>query len=238
MDILAYQWIKAIEQHRYIWTTGMDGMVAAKMFGSVALCHSRGWGWVMCILGLVFLKSLSMTRQWVHPEQVCWWHQAEWCTWYNRRKGCYPEGPVPAWEVGSHEHNEAQHVQVQGAAPWLEQSHRWVQTGRRTHQGQAWWEGLGGSGGWKAGQELAVYAHNPESQQYLGLHKKRGSQKGEGDDCSPLLCLCVALPQSRLIWWVAALSTVGGMEKSWSLRSFPVHDGFYDSMNSSIENRR
>ena len=36
----------------------------------------------------------------MHPQQVCWWHQAEWCSWHIIRTGCHPEGPGQAGEVG------------------------------------------------------------------------------------------------------------------------------------------
>jgi len=52
----------------------------------------------------------------VHSQQVCWWHQAERCSWqkegmpsrWNRRKGCHPGRPGQTWEVGPHEPNEVQ----------------------------------------------------------------------------------------------------------------------------------
>jgi len=25
-----------------------------------------------------------------HRQKVCWWHQAVWCSWYDRRKGWHP----------------------------------------------------------------------------------------------------------------------------------------------------
>ena len=33
-----------------------------------------------------------------------------------------------------------------------------------------------------------IRAYNPEDQQYLGLHQKRGDQQGYRGDCPPLLC--------------------------------------------------
>lgn len=29
---------------------------------------------------------------WVHSQQICWWHRGEWCGWLTRRKGCHLEG--------------------------------------------------------------------------------------------------------------------------------------------------
>ena len=40
----------------------------------------------------------------------------------------------------------------------------------------------------KTGHEPAVCSCSPEGQQYLGLHQKKGGQRGKGGDHSPLLC--------------------------------------------------
>lgn len=42
-------------------------------------------------------------------------------------------------------------------------------------------------GGWKAGHELAVCSHRPESQSHPGLHQKKCGKYGEGGD--PALAL-------------------------------------------------
>lgn len=53
--------------------------------------------------------SLLMTKWvWVHPERVCRWHQAEWCSWSSRKKG---------WEtskVSLNQPHEFQQGQAQG----------------------------------------------------------------------------------------------------------------------------
>ena len=45
---------------------------------------------------------------WVHPQQVCWHHQAVWCSQHTGRKGCHLERPWQAWEVGWCELHEFQ----------------------------------------------------------------------------------------------------------------------------------
>jgi len=73
------------------------------------------WGLVMrgfppgSILGLVlFSIFIRDIVRW--PQQVCWWHQAEWCSWHNRRKGCHTEGSRHSQKVGTREHNEELHL--------------------------------------------------------------------------------------------------------------------------------
>ena len=68
---------------------------------------------------------------WVHPQQVCWWHQAEWCGRHARGKGCHPEGPWQAWEVGLWEPHEVQQGQVRGPSPGSGQSQAQIQAGRK-----------------------------------------------------------------------------------------------------------
>jgi len=98
----------------------------------VTLCS--GWGCPkscpskVC-LGINMLQNLFQWQRqwdWVYSQQVCWWHQAEWCRWSTRRKGCHPEGPGQAWKMGLQELNEIQHDQVQGVAPGLRQSQIYV----------------------------------------------------------------------------------------------------------------
>ena len=49
----------------------------------------------------------------VHPQRVCWWYQAKWCRWHNRKSGWHPEGPREAEEVGP---DEVQQGQEKGVA--------------------------------------------------------------------------------------------------------------------------
>ncbi|GAB0185946.1 mitochondrial enolase superfamily member 1 [Grus japonensis] len=71
--------------------------------------------------------------QWdrVHPQQVCRRHQAVWCGRHAGGKGCHPEGPGQAGEVGPCKPHEVQQGQVQGPNPkhdyrlgkeWIESS--------------------------------------------------------------------------------------------------------------------
>jgi len=52
---------------------------------------------------------------------------------------------------------------------------------------QHWGEGLGGTGGWKSGHELAGCARSPEGQPHPGLHQEKSGQQIEGNDSAPLL---------------------------------------------------
>ena len=72
---------------------------------------------------------------WVHPQQVCWWHEAVWCDQHTGVKGYHPEGPGQAWEVGLCEPHEVQQGQVQGPAHGSGRSQSqktgWVENGLR-----------------------------------------------------------------------------------------------------------
>lgn len=43
---------------------------------------------------------------WIHSQPVCWWHEPERRSWYNRKKRCCPEKSGNAWKVGLHEANK------------------------------------------------------------------------------------------------------------------------------------
>ena len=87
-----------------------------------------------------------------------------------RRKGCHPEGPGQAWEVGMRKPHEVEKGWVQGPAPGLGQSQAQVQNGRRMNWEQLW-GGLGGTG-WREPQpDPAMCARSPEGQPYPGLHQ-------------------------------------------------------------------
>ena len=59
-------------------------------------------------------NTIQYLHQWrrqqdrVHPQQVCGWHQAEWCSWYAWGMGCHPEGPAQPLKVGPCEPYEVQ----------------------------------------------------------------------------------------------------------------------------------
>jgi len=100
---------------------------------------------------------------WVHPQQVCRWHQAEWCSWHTRRTECYPDGPGKAREVALQEPHEIQQVQVQSPAHGLRQPLLSIQKGGWRDWEQPCREGLGGTGGWKAGHDPAMCAQKANS---------------------------------------------------------------------------
>ena len=64
-------------------------------------------------------------------------------------------------------------ARVQGAAFESQQSHIWLQSGKRTYQEQPCRKEFGGLDGWKAEQETALCSCSPEGQQYFRLHQKR-----------------------------------------------------------------
>ena len=83
---------------------GFGWMVAVKELRSMAPCpsggqwwtvHLRSWYWDQCCL-CQWLGHWG----WVHPQHACRWHQAVWCGRHAGGKGCHPEGPWQAWEVG------------------------------------------------------------------------------------------------------------------------------------------
>ncbi|GAB0210211.1 mitochondrial enolase superfamily member 1 [Grus japonensis] len=71
--------------------------------------------------------------QWdrVHPQQVCRRHQAVWCGRHAGGKGCHPEGPGQAGEVGPCKLHEVQQGQVQGPAHGSVQSQAQLQAGQK-----------------------------------------------------------------------------------------------------------
>ena len=91
---------------------------------------------------------------WVHPQQVCQRHQAVWCRGHTGGKGCHPEGPGQASEVGPCEPHEVQQGQVQGPALGSGQSQAQIRAGQIMNWERSQGEGLGGAG-WQEAQ------HNP-----------------------------------------------------------------------------
>ena len=70
-------------------------------------------------LGIYAIQHLHQWHrqwEWVYTQQVCWWHQAEWCSWYDRRKGRHLEGPRQVQNVSPCEPSEVQQGQVQGVS--------------------------------------------------------------------------------------------------------------------------
>ena len=102
-------------------------------------------------------------------------------------KGCHPEGPWQAWDVGPCKPHQVQQGQVQGPAHGLGKSQAKMQAGQRMDWEQPWGEGLWGVGWWEAQYDLAVYAHSPEGQPYPELHQKKHGQQVEGSDSATLL---------------------------------------------------
>ena len=84
--------------------------------------------------------------------------------------------------------------QVQGPAHGSGQPLVPIQAGGWRAWEQLWGEGLGGTGGWKAGQELAMCACSSEGQPYPGLHQEKRGQQVEGGDSAPLLRSCETPP--------------------------------------------
>ena len=75
---------------------------------------------------------------WVHPQQVCRWHQAVWCGWHAGGKGRHSEGPGQAAEVGLREPHEIQQGQAQGPARGSGQFQTQARAGRRAAWEQPW----------------------------------------------------------------------------------------------------
>ena len=70
-------------------------------------------------LGISTGTSAVQHLYWQHGPcltSVCRWHQAVRCSWLVGGKGCHPEGPGQAWEVGLCETHNVQQGQVQGPA--------------------------------------------------------------------------------------------------------------------------
>jgi len=57
-------------------------------------CHK--WSSSGAHLGTSALQHLcwwNTQQDWVHSQQIRWWHQTERCSWHSRKNGCHPEGP-------------------------------------------------------------------------------------------------------------------------------------------------
>ena len=139
----------------------------------------------------------------MHPQQVCRWHSAEWCGQQTWETECHPGGSGQAQEMGLCELHEDQEGQVQGPVS----GSRHPPVSRQAGGWRDWepcWEGLGSTGGWKAGHESPVCTGSPKGQLHLGLHPQQHGQQVDGGDSAPLLCsgetplgvLCPALEPS------------------------------------------
>lgn len=64
-----------------------------------------------------YLHCWHSQGDWVHSQQICWWHRGEWCGWLMRGKGYHPEGPWQAWAGGPRQPWEVLQDQVQGPPP-------------------------------------------------------------------------------------------------------------------------
>ena len=143
----------------------------------------RGPYWVQYCL----MSSPVTQRDRVHPQQVCWQYQAEWCSWHTRRTGCHPKRPGQAQEVGPCEPHKVQHGQAQGPVHGSAQALVSIQAGGWRAWEQPCQDWLGGTGGWKDGHEATMCARSPEGQPYPGLHQEKRGQQIEGGDSAPLL---------------------------------------------------
>ena len=107
------------------------------------------------------------------------------CGWHAGGKGCHPEGPGQAWEVGPCKPHEIQQDQVQGPAHGSGQSQAQIQAGQRMDWKQPWVE-LGDAGWWQVQRDPAVWAQSPEGQSSPPLHQLQHGHQVEGDS-APLL---------------------------------------------------
>jgi len=60
-----------------------------------ACSRNQSWNWCFSA-SLLTAQTVGLS---VYPQQVCWWHQAEWCCWQNGRKECNPEACGLPWKV-------------------------------------------------------------------------------------------------------------------------------------------
>lgn len=49
----------------------------------------------------IFINYIG-SGDWMYLQQVCWWHQAYWCRWHNKKRRPHSEGPGQAWKLGPH----------------------------------------------------------------------------------------------------------------------------------------
>ena len=101
--------------------------------------------------------------------------------------GCHPKGPGEAGEMGLCEPHEIQQGQVQGPASGSGKPPLSIRARGWGDREEPCREGLGGTGGWKAGHDSAMCSCSPEGQPCPGLHPQQHGQKVKGDDSAPLL---------------------------------------------------
>jgi len=87
------------------WLAGRSrSMLLCQGGGRSQAVSLRGWSWDQCSS---ISSSLTQTMDWMHPQQVFRWHQAQ-CSQYVERTGSHPEGPGQAGEAGPWKLNEVQ----------------------------------------------------------------------------------------------------------------------------------
>lgn len=116
---------------------GSGWMVTTRELWSMSLCPRGGWWWVVPPRGLSW-DAFQHLYEWhrrdeVHLHKFADDQQAEWCSWFNRRKGCHPVRPGQAWRVGPCEPDGVQQGQVQGIARMSGQFQTYVQIRRKNH---------------------------------------------------------------------------------------------------------
>lgn len=115
-------------------------------------------------------SSTSSSMTWwdrVHPQQVCRWHQTEWCSW------CHPGGLGQTWEVGfplKFNKSNSKVVHLSWGKPRHEYRLGEVISERIPLKGIP-----GCFHGQKAGYEPTVLTGSPEGQLYPGLQKAEWS---------------------------------------------------------------
>ena len=73
---------------------------------------------------IILVTSFFIARSATHNKSLqASWHQAVWCGRHAGGKGCHPEGPGQAGEVGPCKPHEVQQGQAQGPAHQSGQSH-------------------------------------------------------------------------------------------------------------------
>lgn len=168
----------------------MDGWLHSE-FQSLAQCKRRIPVMSTVSQGLVLRPALinifvgDMDRG-IDCTLIKFFGDTKLCRRHSGGKGCHPEAPGQAWEVGLWKLHEVQQGQIWGPVPGLEQSQPWIQAGRWVDWGQLW-DRLG-FGGWKSWQKLVMCTWSPESQPYPGPHQKNHGQQVQGGDSPPLLC--------------------------------------------------
>lgn len=105
------------------------------------------------------------------PQQVCWQHQAVWCSRLTGGKWCHPQGPWLAWEVGLCKPHEVQQGQIKSSAVKLSMP---IQTETWMGWEHSWREALGHTGGWRVGHVCLRPRKRPVSWVALGAALMEG----------------------------------------------------------------